>query len=517
MATQAVSAVAGIAPQQAAPAQSAKASGFASGGVRVPRVAGLAKGSARVKHVTRASATPRIRLGEVRSTLGIIAMGDRDHWQGIVDDAEARGQKPPADAVAKRDAAQTKAVDWLEGANREYEFYLRYLASTQPINSVYMKLSANYELLRNYAAAEQMIRSYLERESNIDREGRTALERRARGLRQRRLDELPVHGPNSGVGIAKDGKDRVEGQGQDGRTSIQAEPRDGDGDGQERQARDRLENAGHPEADALPSRPSLHEDSEGYPHRRGQAHREQGQNHVLEEPPTRARPGGARVGAIDPSTGVRLQPGPSEGGEELARDLGRRTPLNLHRMVEAGHLRVIQGACQSLQDGASLGMASQGIAAYERYGLVGWKEAQVVLQEDQVVAGEPAVRRVHIDDVQLARVADTSPKMFQYLRLCQPRHRPAQASSGTHAARLRAVAPPGDETASAAPSRPVDPFAAAASTGQSSPEPSSTGPRAAAPGAASAGSGAASAGSVAASAEGSDIEAFEFSFVDDDE
>lgn len=35
-----------------------------------------------------------------------------------------------------------------------------------------------------------MIRSYLERESNIDREGRTALERRARGLRQRRLDEL---------------------------------------------------------------------------------------------------------------------------------------------------------------------------------------------------------------------------------------------------------------------------------------------------------------------------------------
>ena len=142
------------------------------------------------RDLTRDSATPRIRLGEVRSTLGIIAMGDRDHWQGIVDDAEARGQKPPADAVAKRDAAQTKAVDWLEGANREYEFYLRYLASTQPINSVYMKLSANYELLRNYAAAEQMIRSYLERESNIDREGRTALERRARGLRQRRLDEL---------------------------------------------------------------------------------------------------------------------------------------------------------------------------------------------------------------------------------------------------------------------------------------------------------------------------------------
>ena len=62
MATQAVSAVAGIAPQQAAPAQSAKASGFASGGVRVPRVAGLAKGSARVKHVTRASATPQVSI-----------------------------------------------------------------------------------------------------------------------------------------------------------------------------------------------------------------------------------------------------------------------------------------------------------------------------------------------------------------------------------------------------------------------------------------------------------------------
>ena len=60
MATQAVSAVAGIAPQQAAPAQSAKHSGFASGGVRVPRVAGFANGSARVKHVTRAEATPQV-------------------------------------------------------------------------------------------------------------------------------------------------------------------------------------------------------------------------------------------------------------------------------------------------------------------------------------------------------------------------------------------------------------------------------------------------------------------------
>lgn len=140
---------------------------------------------------------------------------------------------------------------------------------------------------------------------------------------------------------------------------------------------------------------------------------------------------------------------------------------------------------------------------------------QIVSVRRKLGSFEPLLER--LDDVQLARVADTSPKMFQYLRLCQPRHRPAQASSGTHAARLRAVAPPGDETASAAPSRPVDPFAAAASTGQSSPEPSSTGPRAAAPGAASAGSGAASAGSVAASAEGSDIEAFEFSFVDDDE
>ena len=60
MATQAVSAVAGIAPQQAAPAQSAKHSGFATGGVRVPRVAGFANGSARVKHVTRAEATPQV-------------------------------------------------------------------------------------------------------------------------------------------------------------------------------------------------------------------------------------------------------------------------------------------------------------------------------------------------------------------------------------------------------------------------------------------------------------------------
>ena len=66
---------------------------------------------------------------------------------------------------------------------------------------------------------------------------------------------------------------------------------------------------------------------------------------------------------------------------------------------------------------------------------------QVVTVRRKLGRFEPLLER--LDDVQLARVADTSPKMFQYLRLCQPRHRPAQASSGTRAARLRAVAPPG--------------------------------------------------------------------------
>ena len=63
MASQAVSAVAGVAPVASQPRASAKASGFLSGGVRVPRRSAFARasGDIRARAVTRAAAPRCVR------------------------------------------------------------------------------------------------------------------------------------------------------------------------------------------------------------------------------------------------------------------------------------------------------------------------------------------------------------------------------------------------------------------------------------------------------------------------
>ena len=142
------------------------------------------------RDLSRESATPRFKLGQIRSLLGALNMADHDRWRLQAEAATAAGNTPAPDVLAKSAAAKQKAVAWLEGSNTELDFYHRFLSRQHPNPQVYSSLSMNFELLGNYAAAEQATRVLLENFPDIDPRTRQYHEQRARGLRERRLDEF---------------------------------------------------------------------------------------------------------------------------------------------------------------------------------------------------------------------------------------------------------------------------------------------------------------------------------------
>lgn len=135
------------------------------------------------------SSKPRIALGNCRALIGYVYFSHNLKWEEEIEKAKKEGREPPARAVEQRDENLAKARDWLEKSNRELEFYVRFLMQQFPNAFVYEQLATNYEYLGDYAAAENMLRAFMQN-VQLSRESRRYYESKAKSLRQKRLDEF---------------------------------------------------------------------------------------------------------------------------------------------------------------------------------------------------------------------------------------------------------------------------------------------------------------------------------------
>ena len=135
------------------------------------------------------SSKPRIALGNCRSLIGYVYYSQYEKFEGQRLAAVESGDSPPRRVVERRDEARTAAEEWLGKANRELEFYVRFLIGQFPNPFVYEQLATNYEYLGQYGAAEQMLRVFMQ---NVQLTGarRKEFEARAKALREKRLDEF---------------------------------------------------------------------------------------------------------------------------------------------------------------------------------------------------------------------------------------------------------------------------------------------------------------------------------------
>ena len=87
--------------------------------------------------------------------------------------------------------------------------------------------------------------------------------------------------------------------------------------------------------------------------------------------------------------------------EKLPRHGGEAAPLVLHRVVELRHRGVVEGEREAGQERLESRMGVQRLLPHHRRRVVRREEAAVVLEQHHREAGELAVRRVRIDEVDL--------------------------------------------------------------------------------------------------------------------
>ena len=136
------------------------------------------------------SAGPRLSLGNSRQLHGLILLARYGIYARDIIDKERAGQPVAPALVERRNAVHDEAWEWIRLSNRELEYYARNLMRTQPEPMDYEALATNYEVLREYEAAENMIRVFLREQRGLSSDQRRAFESRAKALRQRRIDEF---------------------------------------------------------------------------------------------------------------------------------------------------------------------------------------------------------------------------------------------------------------------------------------------------------------------------------------
>ena len=135
------------------------------------------------------SSKPRLALGNCRSIIGYVYYSHFLKHDDEVRKAEAAKQTPSESAVKERDENLAKSREWFDKANRELEFYVRFLMQQFPNPMVYEQLATNYEYMDKFAEAEGMFRAFIEN-SQLSRESRKYYEAKVKAMRQKRLDEF---------------------------------------------------------------------------------------------------------------------------------------------------------------------------------------------------------------------------------------------------------------------------------------------------------------------------------------
>lgn len=134
------------------------------------------------------SSKPRIALGNCRALIGYVYYSHHLKYDEEIRKAKEEGRAPSASAAKESEENLAKSREWLENSNRELEFYVRFLMQQFPNAFVYEQLATNYEYLGDYAAAENMLRAFMQN-VQLSRESRRYYEAKAKALRQKRLDE----------------------------------------------------------------------------------------------------------------------------------------------------------------------------------------------------------------------------------------------------------------------------------------------------------------------------------------